>query len=596
MLLAIEGTNPSACCLPDDRAEKYEFFPPLHIAVAEGLVDAVRILLAAGADQTLHVPGAFLPALHYAVGARFGYTNDEIAAEMREQQIQKQLGAREIQAVHRAKILEMLLEDCRDKESCTLDGTDNGQLLGETALITAIKAKSSKYVGILLIAKADPNIADAEGFSPLMHAVVSYQHDIVDLLLSAGASTSDTDFVGNRTALHFAVIGRDGPMVSKILKASGDEDETSSFKKAADGYGRTAAEVLEQQRPQVFASLKAFGVPNERLAPPSPPLTTRGCEIPRIPANTLSYKAFVKNYYSVSQPVLLTRPTKTVTVVTDFTSGAAAAMEAFPEYTFESFLERHGDVSATGGGVMPFAEWQHDTMDPNAARQTIRDLFVTKPEGSTGKRAKIVFDEMMVKDNPELSHLRKVRPQFVNNLCGETSEPELISLGQANAGVPPHGHTAAWNVLLFGKKRWFLSAPSDNQKLGSNGDHISTWLDGAYNTRRKEGKVIECVQEPGDLLFIPQGWAHGTLNLEPALAISQEFCGCQNPLHCCGETCSLSAMFNGDVWTTAALRKSQLASRKSIREAMEGNIDGKLLHAKKLEMWKAEQRHKERQA
>ena len=34
--------------------------------------------------------------------------------------------------------------------------------------------------------------------------------------------------------------------------------------------------------------------------------------------------------------------------------------------------------------------------------------------------------------------------------------------------------------------------------------------------------ALQCVQGPGDLLFIPEGWAHAVLNIEDVLAAAIE--------------------------------------------------------------------------
>ena len=50
--------------------------------------------------------------------------------------------------------------------------------------------------------------------------------------------------------------------------------------------------------------------------------------------------------------------------------------------------------------------------------------------------------------NPlRLSHLHADTP------CMDTP---VVSLGGVGAGSPPHVHDEAWNVLVFGRKRWFF--------------------------------------------------------------------------------------------------------------------------------------------
>ena len=58
---------------------------------------------------------------------------------------------------------------------------------------------------------------------------------------------------------------------------------------------------------------------------------------------------------------------------------------------------------------------------------------------------------------------------------------------------------------------------------------ISFW--GRYRRfyPRLRGRVLECVQRSGEVLFVPTNWYHGLLNLETSIGIAVEI-GANNQL------------------------------------------------------------------
>lgn len=53
------------------------------------------------------------------------------------------------------------------------------------------------------------------------------------------------------------------------------------------------------------------------------------------------------------------------------------------------------------------------------------------------------------------------------------------------------------------------------------------WLD-FYPLLADEDKPIECTQLPGETIFVPSGWWHCVLNLEPSIAVTQNFVNPKN--------------------------------------------------------------------
>lgn len=53
------------------------------------------------------------------------------------------------------------------------------------------------------------------------------------------------------------------------------------------------------------------------------------------------------------------------------------------------------------------------------------------------------------------------------------------------------------------------------------------WLD-VYPTLKDEDKPLECIQSPGETIFVPSGWWHCVLNLDDSVAVTQNFVNATN--------------------------------------------------------------------
>lgn len=104
--------------------------------------------------------------------------------------------------------------------------------------------------------------------------------------------------------------------------------------------------------------------------------------------------------------------------------------------------------------------------------------------------------------DPELTHMSMSELQFY--------------IGPALSGAPGHFHRSAWNILIYGKKRWFLYPPTE---AFYSRQHVWLW----WQQKSKPTDAIECIQYPGDLMFVPDMWGHAVLNLRESIGLAAEF-------------------------------------------------------------------------
>lgn len=100
-----------------------------------------------------------------------------------------------------------------------------------------------------------------------------------------------------------------------------------------------------------------------------------------------------------------------------------------------------------------------------------------------------------------------------------------FGLGASGSGVPFHVHGPVLAEVLHGAKRWFLSAPDKQPRFDPNTSSLN-WAK-EYEERKsgqaeweEDQNILECVCEPGDVLYIPSDWWHSTLNIGDAVFIS----------------------------------------------------------------------------
>lgn len=105
----------------------------------------------------------------------------------------------------------------------------------------------------------------------------------------------------------------------------------------------------------------------------------------------------------------------------------------------------------------------------------------------------------------------------------------IVMLGAAGSGASIHEHGEAVSGLLFGRKHWVLWENKNTPLGGNPSDHyISNW----FRTVRlvePPGRRYEVVQNPGELLYIPDGYYHGVLNTEDSFSIAFQRNGPRHP-------------------------------------------------------------------
>jgi hypothetical protein len=111
-----------------------------------------------------------------------------------------------------------------------------------------------------------------------------------------------------------------------------------------------------------------------------------------------------------------------------------------------------------------------------------------------------------------------------------------VLLADSNIG----SYLAGFVDLVASGCRWALYPPGrvppavivhvdeDDGSVNFDGPtSLQWWLD-VYPTLRQEEKPLECTQLPGETIFVPSGWWHCVLNIDPSIAVTQNFVNTTN--------------------------------------------------------------------
>ena len=130
------------------------------------------------------------------------------------------------------------------------------------------------------------------------------------------------------------------------------------------------------------------------------------------------------------------------------------------------------------------------------------------------------------------------------NLVGRVNKPphKWFCIGPKRSGTTVHRDpmgTSAWNAVTLGVKRWVLFEPQEDRVLvkgrkyrvkGEDDEaiHYFDFILPRLRSAHPDLNVYECLQESGDLIYVPGQWWHGVLNLSDTVAVTHNYCGWDN--------------------------------------------------------------------
>jgi len=196
-------------------------------------------------------------------------------------------------------------------------------------------------------------------------------------------------------------------------------------------------------------------------------------------------------------------------------------------WTRQRFLERHGgrQVRVAAGGFYP------TSLNGTQENATFKELVVRGgvPTGdathdSLGGARLFAFGSDLLHRFPELREDFDETPALLDGIEVYGQGVEVVnsefSFGPPGSGASLHFHENAVNALAYGRKRWLLRAPDQAAySRQPTAELLKHWR----SLPQSSVKPMECTQQSGDVLFVPEHWTHATFNLAESIGVAYHF-------------------------------------------------------------------------
>lgn len=231
--------------------------------------------------------------------------------------------------------------------------------------------------------------------------------------------------------------------------------------------------------------------------------------VPRIDGSKTSREEFIAKYEKPNKPVVVT--------------GLVDQWPVFKQWSTDNLIKNAGDelfsVQSVDMNMKNYLRYAQSTNEESPLYM-FEENFATK-----GLSADYEVPEYFSEDFFQV--LGDNRPNY-----------RWIIIGPKQSGSSFHkdpNSTSAWNALLQGSKKWIFYPPhitppgvavSSDESTVATPSSLAEWFMNHYE--EDDPDRLECVVEPGTLVFVPRGWWHLVVNLDFSIAITQNFVNSSN--------------------------------------------------------------------
>lgn len=389
------------------------------------------------------------------------------------------------------------------------------------ALVRAILVRCMTIQNIIPQLLQNGAIVHAEnvfGWTPLLQVIPLNSTEILHQVLTGKADVQSKTGMG-LTALHVAAIAGSTAVVEMLVQAGLKQSSLDSFNRSALDVAcyqhwpsTMMARCLKTQLPTGCPPPPLYLPPSKGFKSggwlPSAItlpllLTVERCDIDII-GYTASSDELLLDYLSLQRPVVIRNATN-----------RQSLRNLFRHWQRDSIVEKYGDLTFREV-LVPYARAFGTNDTVVTLRSFIERLKQQKHQVSDvlDMAPPTYIFESIPESSPILEHFKI--PSVLNPTLTDIVTREIqFYVGGALSGAPPHYHSSAWNVLVYGLKRWFIYPPHESFY---SKQHVWDWWRSGNRPQ-----ALECVQHPGDLVLLPDMWGHAVINLRESVGVASEF-------------------------------------------------------------------------
>ena len=239
-------------------------------------------------------------------------------------------------------------------------------------------------------------------------------------------------------------------------------------------------------------------------------------DIPRV--SNLDLDTFINKYYDSNTPVIITS-------WKDVHPSIKTKKQFIELWNRKGFLQNLGDQKVSVGPIPYTRETCPSQVQPKTTiREYVNALYSRNLTlNKTTNVQSYLFDSESlppaIQDNWKKfcpynrnmhnHHCYNCNKDGVGNTLFGVDNIVQLTIGGSGAGAPIHFHAASFSTLLVGRKHWIMYPP---ERTFYTNVPTFEWLETEYSQYSKH--ALHFTQHPGEVIFVPRQWGHGTMILD----------------------------------------------------------------------------------